>query len=93
MLKFIDLSESIIHLKDEVMDLLLEELDDGVALSDCCITLVDLILRVKNGFIFLCDDLLLFCDHCLERFYLCDLSVSMPVVTLSGAGQLADTAA
>ena len=62
LLEFIDLSKSIIHFKDEVVNLLLEELDDRVALSDCCMTLIDLILPVKNGFIFLCDNLLLFCD-------------------------------
>jgi hypothetical protein len=34
----------IVSLKDQVVDLFLEEFNDGVALSDDCITLIDLIL-------------------------------------------------
>jgi hypothetical protein len=51
LLKFIDVSEGVVNLKDEVVDLLLEELDNRVALSDYCITLIDLILLVDNDFI------------------------------------------
>jgi hypothetical protein len=38
----------IIDLKDKVVDLLLEKLNDRVALSDHCIILIDLVLPVKN---------------------------------------------
>jgi hypothetical protein len=53
LLKFVDVSEGVVNLKDEVMDLLLEELDNRVTLSDYCITLIDLILPVDNGLILL----------------------------------------
>jgi hypothetical protein len=43
LLEFIDLGLGIINLEDEVMDLLLEELNDRVALGDHCITLVDFV--------------------------------------------------
>jgi hypothetical protein len=49
----------IIDLKDKVVNLLLEEFNDRVALSDYCITFVDLILPVKNSLLPCCDNLLL----------------------------------
>jgi hypothetical protein len=52
----------VIDLKDKVMDLLLEELNDRVALSDYGITLIDLILPVNNSLLTCCDDLLLLRD-------------------------------
>jgi hypothetical protein len=63
LLKFVDVSEGIINLKDKVVDLLLEELDNRVTLSDYCITLIDLILSVDNGLISLCDNSLLFWEY------------------------------
>jgi hypothetical protein len=65
------------------MDLLLEELNDCVALSDYCITFIDLILPMKNGLIPCCDNFILLCDQGLKFHYLSDLSISIPVVTLS----------
>jgi hypothetical protein len=44
LLKFNDVSMGVINLKDKVVDLLLEELDNCVTLSDYGITLIDLIL-------------------------------------------------
>jgi hypothetical protein len=38
LLKFIDLSMGVVNLKDKVVDLLLEELDNRIMLSDYCIT-------------------------------------------------------
>jgi hypothetical protein len=87
LLKFVDLSEGVVNLKDKVMDLLLEELDNHVTSSDYCITLIDLILPVDNGLISLCDNFLLFCDQGLKLFYLSDLSISISVVTLSYTSQ------
>jgi hypothetical protein len=49
LLKFVDVSMGVVNLKNKVVDLLLEELDNRVTLSDYCITLIDLILPVKNG--------------------------------------------
>jgi hypothetical protein len=49
----------IIDLKDKVVNLLLEELNDRVALSDYCITFVDLILPVKNNLLPCGDNILL----------------------------------
>jgi hypothetical protein len=62
LLKFVDVSMGIINLKDKVVDLLLEELDDRITLSDYCITLIDLILPVKNGLISCCDNFLFLGD-------------------------------
>jgi hypothetical protein len=44
LLQFFNVSMGIVSLKDQVVDLFLEEFNDGVALSDDCITLIDLIL-------------------------------------------------
>jgi hypothetical protein len=92
LLKFIDVSMGIVNFKDKVMDLLLEELDNHVTLSDYCITLIDLILPVNNGLLSLYDDFLLLCDQCLKLFYLSDLSISISIVTLSYTSQLTHTA-
>jgi hypothetical protein len=92
LLEFIDVSMGVIDLKDKIVDLLLEKLNDHVALSDHCITLIDLILPMKNSLISCCDNLLLLCDQRLKLHYLGDLSVSIPVMTLSGTGQQTHTA-
>jgi hypothetical protein len=93
LLKFIDMSMGVVNFKDKVMDLLLEELDNRVTLSDYCITLIDLILPVNNGLLSLCDDFLLLRDQWLKLFYLNDLSISILIVTLSNTSQLTHTAA
>jgi hypothetical protein len=93
LLKFIDVSMGLVNLKDKVVDLLLEELDNCVMLSDYGITLIDLILPVDNGLISLCDNFFLLHDQGLKFFYLSDLSISISVVTLSYTGQLTHTAA
>jgi hypothetical protein len=90
-LEFVDVSMSIIDLKDKVMNLLLEELNDRVALSDDCITLIDLILPVKNSLFPCCDNLLR--DKGLKLHYLGNLSISISIVTLSYANQLTHTTA
>jgi hypothetical protein len=83
----------IIDLKDKVVDLLVEKLNDRVALSDHCITLIDLILPVKNGLLSCSDNFLLLCHQSLKLLYLGDLSVLIPIVTLHDTGQLTHTAA
>jgi hypothetical protein len=83
----------IINLKDEVVDLFLEKLNDRVVLSDHCITLIDLVFPVKNGLLSCGDDFLLLCHQSLKLLYLGDLSVSIPEVTLRDTGQLTHTAA
>jgi hypothetical protein len=75
------------------MDLLLEELNDRVALSDYSITLIDLILPVKNSLLTCCDNLFLLRDQGLKLYYLSDLSISISIVTLSYANQLIHTTA
>jgi hypothetical protein len=86
LLNFIDVSMGVVNLKNEVVDLLLEELDNHVTLSDYCITLIDLILPMDNGLISLCDNFFLLRDQCLKLFYLSDLSISISIVTLSYTG-------
>jgi hypothetical protein len=93
LLKFVDVSMGVINLKDKVVDLLLEEFDNRVTLSDYCITLIDLILPMDNGLISFCNNFLLFCDQCLKLLYLSDLSISISVVSLSYTGQLTHTTA
>jgi hypothetical protein len=93
LLMFVDVSMGIVNLKDKVVDLLLEELNNCVTLSDYCITLIDLILPVDNGLISLRDDFLLFRDQGLKLFDLSDLSISILVVTLSYASQQTHTMA
>jgi hypothetical protein len=85
------MSMGIVNLKDKIMDLLLEELDNCVALSDYYITLIDLILPVKNGLLSLGDNFLLLRDQSLKLLYLSDLSISISVVTLSDTSQLTHT--
>jgi hypothetical protein len=67
---------SIINLKDEVVDLFLEKLNDRVALGDHCITLVDLILLCHQG---------------LKLLNLGDLAISIPKVTFRDTDQLTHT--
>jgi hypothetical protein len=62
LLQFLNVCMGIVGLKDQVMDLFLEELNDRVALSDYSITLIDLILPVKNSLLTCCDNLLLLRD-------------------------------
>jgi hypothetical protein len=92
LLQFVDVSMGIVNLKDKVVDLLLEELDNCVTLSDYGITLIDLILPVDNGLISLYDNFFLLRDQGLKFFYLNHLSISISVVTLSYTGQLTHTA-
>jgi hypothetical protein len=93
LLEFVDVSMGIINLKDKVMNLLLEELDNCVMLSDYGITLIDLILPVKNGLLTRCDNFPLLGDQGLKLFYLSDLSISISIVTLSYTSQLTHTTA
>jgi hypothetical protein len=93
LLKFVDVSEGIVNLKDKVVDLLLEELDNRVTLSDYCITLIDLILPVDNDLVSLCNNFLLLRDQCLKLFYLSDLLISISVMPLSYTSQQTHTMA
>jgi hypothetical protein len=93
LLKFVDVSMGVINLRDKVVDLLLEELNDRVALSDYCITLIYLILLVKNGLIPCGDNVLLLGNQGLKLYYLSDLSISIAIMTLSYTSQLTHTAA
>jgi hypothetical protein len=93
LLQFLNVCMGIVGLKDQVMDLFLEELNDRVALSDYSITLIDLILPVKNSLLTCCDNLFLLRDQGLKLYYLSDLSISISIVTLSYANQLIHTTA
>jgi hypothetical protein len=70
LLEFIDVGMGIINLKDEVVDLFLEKLNDRVALSDHCVTLVDLIFSVMNSLLSGSDDFILLCHQGLKLFNL-----------------------
>jgi hypothetical protein len=93
LLQFFNVCMGIVSLEDQVMDLLLEELNDHVVLSDYSITLIDLLLPMKNSLLTCCDNLLLFRDHGLKLYYLSNLSISISIVTLSYANQLTHTTA
>jgi hypothetical protein len=83
----------IINLKDEVVDLFLEKLNDRVALGDHHITLIDLVFSVKNGLLSCGNDSLLFCHQSSKLLYLGNLSVGIPKVSLRDTGQLTHTIA
>jgi hypothetical protein len=70
------------------MDLFLKELNDGIALSDYVITLVDLIFLMKDGLIPCCDDLILLSHQGLKLVNLSNLSTGLPIVTSRGIDQL-----
>jgi hypothetical protein len=91
-MKHIDMGDGIVKLKSKVMDLLLEDLNNGVALDNHCITLKDLIFSVDDGFVLLCDNLIFSSDRGLELFNLSNLLVNISVMTLSYASQLVHTA-
>jgi hypothetical protein len=91
LLEFVDVSMGIIDLKNKVVDLLLEEFNDRVALRDHCNTLIDLILPMKNSLIPDCNNLLLLRDQSLKLHYLGDLSIGISIVTLGYANQLTHT--
>jgi hypothetical protein len=93
LLKFIDVSIGVINLKNKVVNLLLEELNNSVTLSDYGITLIDLILPVKNGLIPCCNSFFLLGNQGLKLYYLSDLSISISIVALSYTNQLTHTAA
>jgi hypothetical protein len=86
LLQFFNVSLGIISLKDQIVDLFLEELNDCIALSDGGITLVDLIFSMKDGLISCCDDFILLSNQGLKFHYLSNLMVSIPIVTLSHTG-------
>jgi hypothetical protein len=73
----------VVILKNQVMDLLLEELNDCVALSDYYIIFIDLILPMKNGLVSRCDNFLFLGDQGLKLHYLSDLPISISIMTLS----------
>jgi hypothetical protein len=64
-----------------------------IVLSDYCITLIDLILPVKNGLISSSNNFLLLGNQGLKLHYLSDLSISIAIMTLSYANQLTHIAA
>jgi hypothetical protein len=82
LLKFFDVSMGVVSLKDQVVALLLEELNDCVALSDYYITFIDLILPMKDGLTLCRDNFILLCDQGLKFHYVSNLSISIPVVTM-----------
>jgi hypothetical protein len=85
-MEHIDVGDGVVKLKGEVVDLLLEELNNGVTLDNHYITLEDLILSVGDGFVSLCDNLIFSNDRGLELFNLSNLLVNIFVMTLSYAG-------
>jgi hypothetical protein len=82
----------IIYLKNEVVDLFLEKLNDRVTLGDHCVTLVDLIFLVMNSLLSGCDDFIFLGHQGLKLRNLGDLSVSVPEMTLRDIDQLTHTA-
>jgi hypothetical protein len=88
LLKFIDVGLGIINLQDEVMDLLLEELNDRVALGDYRITLIYLVLPVMNSLISASDDPIFLGHQSSKLINLGDLSISLPILTPRSIDQL-----
>jgi hypothetical protein len=83
----------IINLKDEVVGLFLEKLNDRVALGDHCVALIDLIFPIKNSLLSGGDDFIFLYHQGLKLLNLGDLSVSIPEVILRDTGKLTHTVA
>jgi hypothetical protein len=93
LLQFFKVSLGIISLKDQIMDLFLKELNDGIALSDYMITLVDLIFSMKDDLIPCYGDLILLSHQGSKLVNLSNLSISLPIVTSRSIDQLTHLAA
>jgi hypothetical protein len=65
-MKHVDMVNSLAKIKVELMNLLLEKVNDSIALDNKSIVLYNLILSMLNGFIPLCDNLFLGSDSGLE---------------------------
>jgi hypothetical protein len=68
-------------------------INDGIALSDYMITLVDLIFSMKDGLIPCCDDFILLSHQGSKLVNLSNLSISLPIVTSRSIDQLTHLAA
>jgi hypothetical protein len=88
LLEFIDVGVGIINFQDEVMDLLLEELNDRVALGDYLTTLIDLVLPMMNSLISSSDDPIFLSHQGSKLVNLGDLSISLSIVTSRSIDQL-----
>jgi hypothetical protein len=87
LLQFFKLSLRVISRKDQIMNLFLKELYDGVALSNYMIILIDLIFSVKDGFIPCCDNLIVLSHQSSKLINLSILSISLSIVTSCSINQ------
>jgi hypothetical protein len=74
------------------MDLFLEELNNGIALNDYCITLNNMIFSVNNSFIPLCESFIFSSNRNSELFNLINLLVNISMMTLGYADLVVHTA-
>jgi hypothetical protein len=86
-MKHVDMVNSLAKIKVELMNLLLEKVNDSVALNNKSIALYNLILSMLNGFIPLCNNLFLGSDSGLEFLNLHVLPTNLIMIPLGYAGQ------
>jgi hypothetical protein len=86
-MKHVDMINSLTKLKVELMNLILEKINDSVALNNKSITLYNLILSMLNGFFPLGNNLFLGSDSGLEFLNLRILPANLSMIPLGYAGQ------
>jgi hypothetical protein len=87
LMKHVDVVNSLAKIKVELMNLLLEKINDSVALGNESIALNNLILSMLNGFNPLCNNLFLGSDSGLEFLNLRILPANLITISLGYAGQ------
>jgi hypothetical protein len=87
LMKHVDVVNSLAQIKVEFMNLLLEKVNDSVALDNESITLNNLFLSMLNSFFSLGNNLFLGCDSGLEFLNLRILPANLITIPLGYIGQ------
>jgi hypothetical protein len=91
LMKHVNMVNSLAKIKVELMNLLLEKLNDSVALDNESITLNNLFFSMLNGFFQLSNYLFLGCNNCLKFLNPCILPANLIMIPLGYIGQSIDT--
>jgi hypothetical protein len=86
-MKHVNVVNSLAQIKVEFMNLLLEKVNNSVALENESITLNKLFLSMLNSFFLLCNNLFLGSDSGLEFLNLRILPTNLSTIPLGYAGQ------
>jgi hypothetical protein len=86
-MKHVDMVNSLTKIKVELMNLLLEKVNDSVALDNESITINNLFFSMLNGFFPLSNNLFLGRDSCLKFLDLRILPANLITISLGYVGQ------